>query len=58
MPICAMCGEEVEHVTRCKTCSEKFCTDCGDVESKQCVYCLEDDDDDFDNDYEDEDEDW
>lgn len=56
MPMCAMCGEEVEHVTKCKTCGEKFCADCGEVESKQCIYCLEDDEvivvDD------DEDEDW
>ena len=57
MPICAMCGEEVEEVTKCKTCGEKFCVDCGDVESKQCVYCLEDDDDDWD-DSDEEDDDW
>jgi hypothetical protein len=42
MPICAMCGEEVEHVTRCKTCAEKFCSDCGEPEQKQCIFCLDD----------------
>jgi hypothetical protein len=56
LPICAMCGEEVEHVTRCKTCAERFCSDCGEPEQKLCIYCLEADEDDDWND--DEDEGW
>ncbi len=45
MPICAICGEEVELVTKCKMCGEKFCSDCGDPDEKLCIYCMDDDDD-------------
>jgi len=55
MPICAICGEEVDHVTKCKMCGEKFCVDCGEPDEKLCIYCL--DDEEFDED-EEEDEDW
>ena len=55
MPICAICGEEMEHVTRCKTCGEKFCADCGEADAKQCVYCL---DDETTYEEDDEDDDW
>ena len=58
MPICAICGEEVEHTTKCKMCGEKFCTDCGEPDEKLCIYCLDDDDEDWDKDDWDEDEDW
>jgi len=58
MPICAICGEEVGHVTKCKMCGEKFCADCGEPDEKLCLYCL-DDDEEYDEDEEwDEDEDW
>ena len=50
MPICAICGEEVEHVTKCKMCGEKFCADCGEPDEKLCIYCLDDEDDEFDDD--------
>jgi len=53
MPICAICGEEAEVVTKCKMCGEKFCSDCGEPDQKLCIYCLEDDDwddDDWDED--------
>lgn len=57
MPICAICGEEVENVTKCKMCGEKFCSDCGEPDEKLCIYCMDDDDDwDDDEDFE-EDED-
>jgi hypothetical protein len=55
MPFCAMCGEEVEHITRCKTCRDTFCSDCGAPEEKLCIYCLEADEDD---DGDDDEEDW
>lgn len=60
MPICAICGEEVEHVTKCKMCGEKFCADCGEPDEKLCIYCLDDDDEDWgdDKDWDEEDEDW
>jgi hypothetical protein len=44
MPICAMCGEHVEHATKCTMCGEKFCDDCGEPEEKLCIYCSDDDD--------------
>ena len=50
MPICAICGEEAEHVTKCKMCGEKFCADCGEPDEKLCIYCLDDEDDEFDDD--------
>jgi len=45
MPICANCGEQVEVVTKCKMCGEKFCSDCGEPDEKLCIYCLDEDDD-------------
>lgn len=57
MPICAICGEEVEHVTKCKMCGEKFCSDCGEPDEKLCIYCM-DDDDDWDDEEDFEDKDW
>ncbi|MCW4012190.1 MAG: hypothetical protein NWF07_04265 [Candidatus Bathyarchaeota archaeon] len=58
MPICAICGEEVEVVTKCKMCGEKFCSDCGEPDEKLCIYCLDDEDDaDWDDDDWDEDDD-
>ena len=42
MPICAICGEEFDHVTKCKTCGERFCADCGEADEKQCIYCADD----------------
>jgi hypothetical protein len=51
MPICDICGEDVDKTTKCKVCGEKFCFDCGDVDEKLCIYCLdEDEDEDFDDD--------
>ena len=43
MPICAMCGEEFDSITRCKICGEKFCADCGEADEKLCIYCADDD---------------
>ena len=50
MPLCAMCGENVEHTTKCTMCGEKFCSDCGKTEDKLCIYCQDDDDDDLEDD--------
>jgi hypothetical protein len=50
MPICAICGEEADHVTKCKMCGEKFCADCGEPDEKLCIYCLDDDEGDWDDD--------
>ena len=43
MPKCTICGEEAEYVTKCTNCGEKFCSDCGDPEEKQCYYCMDED---------------
>jgi hypothetical protein len=48
MPICAICGENMEHVTRCKMCGEKFCQDCGNTAAKLCIYCDDEDGDNWD----------
>jgi hypothetical protein len=53
---CSVCGLEFDYVTRCKTCGERFCADCGSANEKQCLYCLDDaefEDEDFDDE-----EDW
>ena len=49
MPICDSCGEETDHVTKCKTCGDKFCADCGDVQKQLCLYCIDDENADDDN---------
>jgi len=41
MPICQVCGEEVEHVTRCRRCDILFCDECGSVEERLCTFCQE-----------------
>ena len=48
MPICGQCGEESDHVTKCTTCGDSFCADCGDANKKLCLYCIDDDDEDTD----------
>ena len=60
MPSCDVCGEEVEFVTACKTCGDWFCAECGEVDTKQCVYCLEDEDmdDEHEEDEDEEDEEY
>lgn len=60
MPICAICGEETDIVTKCKQCGEKFCADCGSPEDKLCIYCLDDDEEESeeDEDWKEEDEDY
>ncbi len=57
MPICAICGEEAENVTKCKMCGEKFCSDCGEPDEKLCIYCLDDEEEEWDDDDGDEDSD-
>jgi hypothetical protein len=58
MPMCSLCGEEMDHVTKCKTCGEKFCDDCGDTDEKLCIYCLDEDSDEDDDDSEDGYDSW
>ena len=45
MPICDLCGEQSNKVTKCKVCEEVFCADCGNAEEKVCLYCDDEDED-------------
>jgi len=40
MPICEICGMEVEKVHVCTECQSKFCKECGDVKQQLCYDCL------------------
>ena len=53
MPICTVCEEEVEEVTKCTMCGLTFCAECGNPDVKLCTYCLDDDKDhhDYDDDF-------
>ena len=51
MPICAICGDEEDQVTKCKMCGEKFGADCGDADEKLCYFCGDDDEDDDSDEY-------
>ena len=43
MPFCGICGEETSSTTKCVVCGDRFCMDCGDVDEKNCIYCLNED---------------
>jgi hypothetical protein len=57
MPICELCGEEEEVVTKCKSCGKLFCEYCGVDESRMCMECLDEEDDEYDEDFDDEEDD-
>ncbi|MBN1683398.1 hypothetical protein JW865_07600 [Candidatus Bathyarchaeota archaeon] len=40
MPICDICGMEVDEVFECCECEAKFCEECGDKKKKLCYDCL------------------
>jgi hypothetical protein len=40
MPICEICGMEVEKVQECTECHSKYCEECGDTKQKLCYDCL------------------
>ena len=58
MPVCTLCGEDVEKVTECKECNARFCAFCGDHDDKICDFCFDEDSIDYDEDVEYDDEDW
>jgi hypothetical protein len=56
MPLCNLCGENMDMVTKCTQCGARFCIDCGEPDEKLCIYCYDEDDDD--DEWDDEEEDW
>jgi hypothetical protein len=46
MPICEICGEDEELVTKCKKCGKLFCEYCGSSDDRLCNDCLDYEDDD------------
>lgn len=40
MPICEICGMEVQEVHVCAECETRFCDECGDVKAKLCYDCM------------------
>lgn len=54
MSECEICGEEEDHLIKCKQCGKYFCEYCGSAEEKLCFDCL----DEFEDEYLDDDEDW
>lgn len=39
MPICEICGMEVQEVEECNECDSKFCEECGDDKTLRCYDC-------------------
>ena len=59
MPTCAVCGMASDNLTKCKKCGDSFCEECGDIEEKMCLFCLDDEAVDWDADSDDDEEsDW
>jgi hypothetical protein len=47
---CAVCGMESDMLYKCKSCGDRFCGDeCGSINDKLCLFCMDDEED-----YEDE----
>ncbi len=40
MPICDICGKEVDEVFTCKGCGAHFCKDDGDAKLGLCINCI------------------
>jgi hypothetical protein len=50
---------ESDNLYKCKRCGDRFCEECGDIEEKLCLFCLDDEiEDDDDEEDDDEDTDW
>ena len=54
MPVCEICGMDVQDVNVCKECDSKFCSECGDVKRRLCYDCLGWEDNEIDEDLKDE----
>jgi hypothetical protein len=40
MPLCEICGMDMQELHDCKECEAKFCSECGDEKKKLCYDCL------------------
>jgi hypothetical protein len=52
MSECEFCGETGKKIHKCKVCRAKFCEDCGLVDERLCMNCLDEgefEDEEFDN---------
>ena len=58
MPRCAICGMESDNLYKCKRCGDLFCEECGDIDEKLCLFCLDDETDDYEEEDDDEETDW
>ncbi|MFB0558556.1 MAG: hypothetical protein ACETVY_05525 [Candidatus Bathyarchaeia archaeon] len=47
MPECVVCGMESDKLYKCKRCGERFCEECGDIEEKLCLFCLDEEEEDW-----------
>jgi hypothetical protein len=60
MPECIVCGMESDTLYKCKVCGDRFCEECGDVDKKLCLFCLdeEEDEDSLEEDWKEEEKGW
>ena len=40
MPLCEICGMDVQELHDCKECQAKFCSECGNIKRGLCYDCL------------------
>ena len=55
MPVCDICGEEVDKLVKCSECGERYCDECGEHEKKLCYYCDDEEESEEDSEYDEED---
>ena len=59
MSECIVCGMESDTLYKCKICGDRFCEECGDVEARLCMFCLDEEEDSEEHeDFEEEEKDW
>lgn len=58
MPECVVCGMESDKLYKCKRCGERFCEECGDVDEKLCLFCLDEEEEDWEEEEKEEEEPW
>ena len=51
MPLCEICGMDVQELQDCKECGAKYCSECGDTKKCLCYDCLGWNDEEIDEEY-------